>query len=162
MLQSCAGWGGRSGRIWVEWAGLSTARASFNRSLVAPPRLPPRHLSYWRMRVSLGLHSVWSRYLPLRRLIQNPIRPVRGCRSGAQVSLLIPAALCMPHVLRPALCKQKRAVASSRLLVTRSHDQNVSFDWSKLWEFLAPELPWLLLSIGVSGFQEHLVCTCTC
>ena len=153
MLLSCAGWGGR---VLAEWAGLSSARASFNRSLVTPPRLPPKHLPYWRMRVSQRLPNVWSSYLPLRRFIQNPIRAGRGGRSGIQVSLLIPAGLCIPHVLRPALCKQRKTVVPSRLLVTRSRDQNVSFDWSKLWEFLAPELPWLLLSIGVSDFEVDL------
>lgn len=68
-----------------------------------------------------------------------------------RVSFFVPASLAAPRLLTPVLCKHRQP-PTSRLLLNRSHDWEVVFDWNKFWEYLSPEWLWLLLAVAVSFY----------
>ena len=70
-------------------------------------------------------------------------------------ALAIPAGVAAYHhlvgVALPSRAYCKRRTGPSRLPPPRrSHDPELRFDWSKFWEFLAPDLVLLVLAIAVS------------
>lgn len=70
-------------------------------------------------------------------------------------ALAIPAGVAAYHhlvgVALPSRAYCKRRAGPSRLPPPRrSHDPELQFDWSKFWEFLAPDLVLLVLAIAVS------------
>ena len=71
-------------------------------------------------------------------------------------ALAIPAGVAAYHHLvgmaLPSRAYCKRRTGPSRLPPQRrSHDPELQFDWSKFWEFLAPDLVLLVLAIAVSA-----------
>ena len=95
---------------------------------------------------------LFSLSIPASALHQQLAHRQHHTPTAFRVSLLIPAGLTAPHLLKPALCDRKHSTThyTSRLLHTQSHDKNVQFDWTKFWEFLSPEWLWLLLAVSVS------------
>lgn len=77
-------------------------------------------------------------------------------------ALAIPAGVAAYHhlvgVALPSRAYCKRRAGPSRLPPPpRSHDPELQFDWSKFWEFLAPDLVLLVLAIAVSALYI-LIC----
>ena len=57
--------------------------------------------------------------------------------------------------LTRAHCKRRVVPGPSRLPPPRrSHDPELQFDWSKFWDFLAPDVVLLVLAIAVSAYTQ--------
>ena len=152
----------------------SSTRASLGRSvfsrfvpgLLRPRPYPPPHRHMTRAArqlTSSAYLALWKKFLPWGSLFRiNPFRPINHTNSARQVylSFLVPTTLSLSEYVKPAFCRRKTGIRSSHVIGQRSHDPDVAFSWSKLWEFLSPDLVWLLLAVAVRSVLQFVLVPC--